>query len=56
MDNLELFTWACPKCGNKYILKYPFLYHDMEQGIMEWLSINYSEDLEIKGYSGVIEI
>lgn len=24
MDNLELFTWACPKCGNKYILKYPF--------------------------------
>lgn len=56
MDTLELFTWSCPKCGNKYILKYPFLYHDMEQGIMELLSINYSKDLEAKGYSGIIEI
>lgn len=57
MENGELFIWECPKCGKKYICIYPFLYHDMDAGIMTYLSINIPEDkLEELGLSGTIEL
>lgn len=57
MENGEMFIWKCPKCGKKYICNYPFIYHDMEKGIMQCLSINISEDkLEELGLSGTIEL
>ncbi len=55
MENLELFTWVCPNCGKKYIVQYPFLYHDMQRGIMQYLSIDYSDKLREQGYSGAIK-
>ena len=55
MDDLSLFTWVCPNCGKKYICSYPFLYHDMERGILQYLQVNMPEEkLEELGYNGMI--
>lgn len=57
MENGKLLIWECPKCGKKYICYYPFVYHDMEKGIMQCQSINIPEDkLEELGLSGIIEL
>lgn len=57
MGSGELFIWKCPKCGNKYFCNYPFLYHDMEKGIMQSLSVDVSEEgLKELGLSGIIEL
>lgn len=57
MASGELFIWECPKCGKKYICKYPFMYYDMEKGIMQCLTFNIPEDKwEELGLSGIIEL
>lgn len=57
MGSGELFIWQCPQCGNKYICSYPFIYHDMERGIMQSLSVDVSEEgLKELGLSGIIEL
>lgn len=49
----ELFTWTCPSCGGKALLKAPLLYHDPKERLMLLLT-----DLDLKseelpqGYSG----
>jgi len=30
----ELFTWECPQCGTRNLLKLPFLYHDPAERLM----------------------
>jgi predicted RNA-binding Zn-ribbon protein involved in translation (DUF1610 family) len=57
MDNGELFIWKCPNCEKQYICIYPFIYHDMEKGILQCLSLNISEErLKEFGLSGIIKI
>ena len=57
MDNGELFIWKCPNCEKQYICIYPFIYHDMEKGILQCLSLNISEErLKELGLSGIIRI
>ena len=41
----------------KYICIYPFIYHDMEKGILQCLSLNISEErLKELGLNGIIKI
>ncbi len=55
MNNLELFTWQCPHCKNKYLLSYSFLYHDMQEGILDWYSLNYNENMKNLGFVDIIK-
>lgn len=34
----ELFTFTCEKCGKKFPITYPCLYHDMEKHLMVYLT------------------
>lgn len=57
----SFFEWNCPCCGNKSVLIYPMLYHDVKKKYMIYLIPNkkrrYFDDVAIEEqYKGVDEI
>ena len=40
VETLEAFSFTCPHCGNEALMKYNFLYHDMDEAVMIYVVVN----------------
>jgi hypothetical protein len=50
--SLEVFRHTCAKCNKATLIRYPLLYHDMQQKLMVWCIAEQPPDLDFAALPG----